>query len=143
VPKKIPKNRAKEDSKKVALGNKGTFYVRAKANGTWYLYFQHYAKGKKQPPIRIQPERYREFDLNTKMTADQAKKIAKRLNAEKSDRRKAAVKAGERALKYKHVESIYFDADLCNQFVLKLQLENTGSWQHFRKLLLTLRSCKK
>lgn len=117
------------DSKNV----EGSYFVRAKPSGKWYVFHQTYSEG--TPTQKgLPPELYETLGFQKHWTVIQAKAFCSELNKEKSKEKQTIRRAAQKANEVISVNQDFFPDNLCELFRKKLEDENQGSDEHLKKI---------
>jgi integrase len=106
-----------------------SYYIRKTGKNTWSVTQETYPPGSNKAEQKALPiEAWPALGFASLMTIDEAKARAKRLNLERSEEKKAAVRAAKKFVELKITESIYVPKDLADQF--KDVITNTFTSTH-------------
>lgn len=111
----------------------GSYFIRAKPSGKWYVFHQVYKDGKASQ-TSIPAESYETLGFQRHWSVIQAKAFCQELNKEKSKEKQTIRRAAQKANEIVSVNEDFFPEALCVLFRNKLEDENQGSEEHLSKL---------
>lgn len=110
----------------------GTFFIRTRPSGRWYVFHQVYRNGKAIQKA-LPKESYEALGFQLHWSIAEARTSCKELNKVRAEEKQSIRRAILKSKEVKSLNEYFFPTQLLVLFMEKLELENQGSERHLQK----------